>query len=133
MRVSFVLFVVISLGIGSAATSAEKTSLSTTGLVNSVDPVTEGKNNRFLRRYRESEEENALDSNDDEERGPSISAQQIKDLVGGRTSAIFTAWRKAGHEQSAVRDALKRVYKNGDMTKDNYKTIARWYLDGYRR
>ncbi|OWZ06431.1 RxLR effector protein [Phytophthora megakarya] len=133
MRVSFVLFAVISLGIGSVATSAEKTSLSTTGLVNSVDPVTEGNNNRFLRRYRESEEENALDSNDDEERGPSISAQQISDLIGGRTRAIFTAWRNAGHEQSAVRDSLKQAYKNGMLTKENYKKVARWYLDGYSR
>ncbi|OWZ15370.1 RxLR effector protein [Phytophthora megakarya] len=133
MRVSFVLFAVISLSSGAVATSAEKTTLSTTSLVNSVDPVNEANSNRFLRRYRESEDENALDSNDDEERGPSISAQQIADLIGGRTKAIFTAWRNAGHEHSAVSDALKQAYKNGKISEDNYKTVARWYLDGYSR
>ncbi|OWY99545.1 RxLR effector protein [Phytophthora megakarya] len=137
MRLTFVVLAVIAVTTSFASTNAQPTAISaqmSTRMANSSDASLDNEK-RFLRGGRVSEDDISSEDihDDNEERGISITTDELAKLVRGETSKIFARWRKAGHANSAVTNALEQLHSSGKVSEEKYRDIVRWYRDLSRR
>ncbi|POM67255.1 Putative RxLR effector [Phytophthora palmivora] len=132
MRLSFVLLAVIVISTSNATSNADPTAIlpkTSMGLIYPSDALNGPSDKRVLRVHRKSEVEDFVDIIDGEERGISITSEQLSNLIKGSTRDIFQNWVRQGHSAGEVANALNSFITAGKLTDDRARDIARWFRD----